>query len=730
MNKLSQKLWIITPHETLAKELRKSYHANEIINISTFLKKFYRNILKGNKLILSKKQQYFLINKFSNNRSIDTLLEIWQKHQEEPSNNLETELKKYQNHLSENSLTDENQLWKAIIDELKPSGIKFVFWGFCHFKANTEQLIKELSLYHTCQFHYPISLNKKIQVFEHVSENQELTWLQTNTKENCVIICPDSSKFLQISSIIPTNTAKSTNLACTTIASNALLLIQEIINLEQKLAKSKWLKILQLRFPGNKDLNKWQANSNSVIMLKDMKKQFGADIADWLNNLISYKSKMNQKNTFAAWGKIFNDLLELANWPFINYLTEENIKIIDFWHDNLKSWSSQDYSNTELVSGKYAISSLIKDCTRTKFKTTINPKSNIKLLTPNEAVGINSDNLIIINANSKFSQDQETAEQTFKRLVSQAQNIYFSYASTVKSEPCQIFPPLLGYSKTSWQAPLGQSIKFNSRSEQEYIKHQKCQKITSRMLSEQAQCPIKTVLGSRLNIPVDQNSEINLLRGIVCHEVLAWFWQEIRSQAQLLKLSREAINEKVCSLLKKSLHKHSKLYETTSNKLTSEIEQEYLQKLILQQLEIEKTKGAFEVVEIESERNIMVGDYAIKVRLDRVDLDEHGLHLIDYKTGNVSPSNWLGNPPKDPQIPLYLIERAYSNVSYACLNKNLVGFKGFDNIRKVSWDDFIANCNSAIKQLISEIAEGVSYKKPVDPSLCDTCYFAVICRKK
>ena len=43
------------------------------------------------------------------------------------------------------------------------------------------------------------------------------------------------------------------------------------------------------------------------------------------------------------------------------------------------------------------------------------------------------------------------------------------------------------------------------------------------------------------------------------------------------------------------------------------------------------------------------------MRLDRVDKIGDKLLIIDYKTGEVTPGNWLGDRPKDPQLPLYLL---------------------------------------------------------------------------
>ena len=40
---------------------------------------------------------------------------------------------------------------------------------------------------------------------------------------------------------------------------------------------------------------------------------------------------------------------------------------------------------------------------------------------------------------------------------------------------------------------------------------------------------------------------------------------------------------------------------------------------------------------------------------DRVDVGESGEIIIDYKTGQAKPSDWQGDRPNEPQLPLYAV---------------------------------------------------------------------------
>jgi RecB family exonuclease len=64
----------------------------------------------------------------------------------------------------------------------------------------------------------------------------------------------------------------------------------------------------------------------------------------------------------------------------------------------------------------------------------------------------------------------------------------------------------------------------------------------------------------------------------------------------------------------------------------------------------------FEVTLSEKEfRDVRVGPLRFSVRMDRVDVVEGGEVLIDYKTGDASPNDWLTERPDAPQLPLYAI---------------------------------------------------------------------------
>jgi RecB family exonuclease len=59
---------------------------------------------------------------------------------------------------------------------------------------------------------------------------------------------------------------------------------------------------------------------------------------------------------------------------------------------------------------------------------------------------------------------------------------------------------------------------------------------------------------------------------------------------------------------------------------------------------------------VERKELVTVGPLTLEVRVDRLDLVEGGVVLVDYKTGaDVDPKQWAGARPDDPQLPLYTL---------------------------------------------------------------------------
>ena len=96
-------------------------------------------------------------------------------------------------------------------------------------------------------------------------------------------------------------------------------------------------------------------------------------------------------------------------------------------------------------------------------------------------------------------------------------------------------------------------------------------------------------------------------------------------------------------------------------------------------LEMEKRRAPFHVLQREEERTVELAGLQVNARIDRIDGIDGGAHVIlDYKTGEASPSDWMGERPDEPQLPFYAITDTadVAAVSFATLRPHQVAFRG------------------------------------------------------
>ena len=87
------------------------------------------------------------------------------------------------------------------------------------------------------------------------------------------------------------------------------------------------------------------------------------------------------------------------------------------------------------------------------------------------------------------------------------------------------------------------------------------------------------------------------------------------------------------------------------------LEADRLTTLLTSWLGYELKRAEFTVFDTEFKRSLTIAGLTMQVRLDRVDLvgedGAGGALILDYKSGSLKASAWLGERPDDVQLPLY-----------------------------------------------------------------------------
>jgi len=181
----------------------------------------------------------------------------------------------------------------------------------------------------------------------------------------------------------------------------------------------------------------------------------------------------------------------------------------------------------------------------------------------------------------------------------------------------------------------------------------------TRALVDYSQCPFRSFAAHRLNAAPLEEPGPGLDaagRGLLVHAALERLWGRLGDRASLAALNtaerRQLLAEVVAGALTSLAGSQPALAEVHFRKL----EQRRLEDLLEEWLPSELARQDFRVVAREEVIAIEAGPLRLRGRVDRIDeLPDGSRVLIDYKTGKLNPGDWLGERPRDPQLPIYAL---------------------------------------------------------------------------
>ena len=260
----------------------------------------------------------------------------------------------------------------------------------------------------------------------------------------------------------------------------------------------------------------------------------------------------------------------------------------------------------------------------------------------------------------------------------------------------------------------------------------------------QSLCPFRGFAEYRLKARRVENRFIGIspmLRGSIAHRMFEKLYEEFPSKTDVLA------NEGQRYLDAAQVHARAVVEEYDSQRVrrlsreVTETEVERLVDLARQWQNLEKKRGDFDVYERELAIDIEVAGFSFRSRIDRIDKVEDGYLVIDYKTGNCSLGDAVGDRPKDAQLLIYaygLYKHAglcISDVAYAKLKRGEVRFAPLlPYVKKYRRDEesSIPERRMAMwQERLETIATGfMGGNADVDPlaRACENCHIKPLCR--
>lgn len=441
-----------------------------------------------------------------------------------------------------------------------------------------------------------------------------------------------------------------------------------------------------------------------------------------LKILAKFRRKHEKPCPPSSWAELLNQLLVNAGWSpvkqdleFNGAENEENWQALQKWHECLRELATLDATSHSI--GQSTAITLFHQICHEKIFQAHTPPARIQVLGLYEISGLRFDHLWVVGLhndswptsakpnpfipgflqreanlpNSSPERELEVARTITRRLLDTAPMCVFSYPGQADGETLLPSPLLIGenieavdniegWMEKNWceTVAAAQGPRLDILEMPGPLKHDTARGGSS-ILKHQALCPFRAFASNRLGaegmeIPVDGISPA--LHGSLVHKVLELFWKETKTHAGLLQLDKEMLSDRVKKHVEAATSEERGLAQRPAFK---DVEAQRVTRHVLNYLDLEAQRNAFEVVGFEREVMANIEGQEVRLVIDRIDLLPSGEEIIiDYKTGRVDPKKWFGDRPDEPQLPLYAISAGNQPeaVAFAIIREDGCEYKG------------------------------------------------------
>ena len=422
---------------------------------------------------------------------------------------------------------------------------------------------------------------------------------------------------------------------------------------------------------------------------------------------------LKQHRSYADWREAMEELLSAAEWSLLTATDSAEYQLLRRWNALLNELSSLS-AVTGSVSFSDAITRL-KSLAATMLFTLETRSAPVQILGVSEAAGLTFDRIWWINAQAANWPPRGHAEPFLPWSVQRAAHMPYSDPATdaafaqrvtrriLRSAPAVVVSCALQESDPTTasahapspeiaispavrsalhEVPLIAIGQFLSSEIEAPIKPEADAEFSAleavdeepsvpflgthvhggvAFLKNQAACPFRAFAEMRLVAEPIEETDNGLpakSQGIILHEVLQRFWDEMKSQKRLLKSTEDECRQILRVHIPHALRRFHEHAEESWQRALLDIEADRIESRLMQWLEVEKRRPDFTVVKTEATLEQMhLGGVELRCRIDRIDQVEQGMVLLDYKTGKVDSKACDGERPDEPQLPAYAVLR-------------------------------------------------------------------------
>ncbi|HEU4636316.1 MAG TPA: PD-(D/E)XK nuclease family protein, partial [Edaphobacter sp.] len=352
------------------------------------------------------------------------------------------------------------------------------------------------------------------------------------------------------------------------------------------------------------------------------------------------------------------------------------------------------------------------------------------------------------------------AKKITARLAASAQRVVFSFPKN-KTEGTQRSSPLLrslGLQKAELEHLAPADVEAEPVLLEEFSDELPIPQVPDlvalggvEILKLQAACAFRAFAEKRLGSSEIRQLELGMDArelGSVLHRALEHFWEQVGSQENLKQMTKLDRDTTLRAAVDHALHRAESIAQSEWERAYLGLQRERLADLINQWLAVEMQRRPFSVkTSEEGVKNAQVGPLLLNLRVDRVDLTEEGEVIIDYKTGVAKTSQWEGDRPDEPQLPVYaIVTRALhpdnppADIAFAQVRtgKDMALESVFEKVtdqkiiprkRTELFEEQLNQWQGVLEQLANKFHSGYAEVDPKQyPKTCEHCAQRILCR--
>jgi probable DNA repair protein len=523
-----------------------------------------------------------------------------------------------------------------------------------------------------------------------------------------------------------------------------------------------------------------------VRMCKSDKAPRAPVLADRLERLASFrKSDLFVAKAASEWARSFSDALRVAGFPGERALDSAEHQALDKWHELLV-----EFATLERVTGKMGFVAALQRLRAMARDTVFQPEAHdvpIQVMGILESAGQEFDHLWIMGLTDKawplparpapfipvrlqraagIPQSDPVSSLELDRRITRgwmesAGEVVVSHARMEKESELSASPLITSIAATAIEdlaIPAVATLRDAMRgcAAIEIVQDATAPVLDTasrtggtRLFKDQAACPFRAMAHHRLRSEPLETPRPGLDardRGTLVHEMMRAVWKSIQTRDRLLALQGaqfQALLEACADEAIACVRRHA------LDGRFGQLERVRLAKLAREWLDLERRRADFEVVATEEKRVMSFGGISVNVRLDRLDRIDNGHMVIDYKTGACRTSDWMGDRPEEPQVPMYAssLNEGVAAVAFAVVKSGDSKFRGIaraaeqiPNVRTIdkdpagkklyrNWEQLVGGWRVALDAIGRGFAAGDARVDPKrGPATCENCDQPMFCR--